>query len=30
MNHTNVTGYSYDSSSCFSCHQVTTADASTN
>jgi len=30
MNHANVTGYSYDSSSCFSCHQVTTADASTN
>jgi hypothetical protein len=30
MNHTNVTGYSYDSNSCFSCHTVTTADASTD
>jgi hypothetical protein len=32
MNHNGVSGYSYDSGSCFSCHQVTTAptDASTN
>jgi Zn finger protein HypA/HybF involved in hydrogenase expression len=32
MNHMNVSGYSYDSNSCFSCHKVTTAptDASTN
>ena len=28
MNHQNVSGYSYDSSSCYSCHGVT-ADAST-
>src|SRR5262249_55551154 len=32
MNHDGVSGYSYDSNACFSCHQVTTAptDASTN